>query len=192
MGRACRGQAAMLRLSPCPPPRPPPNHPSPCAPLCPLLPPWCPQERRTQLFSATMTSKVAKLQRACLRDPVKGELRGVGGFAVSDVACCVCMRVRSRTPPGVRLRASPGLHAACLSLRGTHPARSPSPPPPPASPAPPAVEVASKYSTVDTLRQQYMFVPAKHKDCYLTFLLTGGWGRRGWVAAAGPGCLWRR
>jgi ATP-dependent RNA helicase DDX47/RRP3 len=54
-----------------------------------------------------MTSKVAKLQRACLRDPVK-------------------------------------------------------------------VEVASKYSTVDTLRQQYMFVPAKYKDCYLTFVLTGG------------------
>lgn len=63
-----------------------------------------PKERRTQLFSATMTSKVAKLQRACLRDPAK-------------------------------------------------------------------VEVASKYSTVDTLRQQYMFVPAKYKDCYLIFLL---------------------
>ena len=31
------------------------------------------QERRTQLFSATMTSKVAKLQRACLKDPVKVE-----------------------------------------------------------------------------------------------------------------------
>lgn len=29
--------------------------------------------RRTQLFSATMTSKVAKLQRACLRDPVRVE-----------------------------------------------------------------------------------------------------------------------
>jgi ATP-dependent RNA helicase DDX47/RRP3 len=64
-----------------------------------------PRERRTQLFSATMTSKVAKLQRACLRSPVK-------------------------------------------------------------------VEVASKYSTVDTLRQQYLFVPAKYKDCYLAFLLT--------------------
>lgn len=64
-----------------------------------------PKERRTQLFSATMTNKVAKLQRACLRDPVK-------------------------------------------------------------------VEVASKYSTVDTLRQQYLFVPAQYKDCYLTFLLT--------------------
>lgn len=33
------------------------------------------------------------------------------------------------------------------------------------------VEVAHKYSTVDTLRQQYIFVPAKHKDCYLTFIL---------------------
>lgn len=64
-----------------------------------------PRDRRTQLFSATMTSKVAKLQRACLRNPVK-------------------------------------------------------------------VEVAAKYTTVDTLRQQYMFVPSKYKDCYLTFLLT--------------------
>ena len=25
------------------------------------------------------------------------------------------------------------------------------------------VEVTSKYSTVDTLRQQYLFIPAKHK-----------------------------
>lgn len=55
-----------------------------------------PKERRTFLFSATMTNKVAKLQRACLRNPVK-------------------------------------------------------------------VEVSNKYSTVDTLRQQYMFVPAKFK-----------------------------
>mmetsp|Transcript_26315 Transcript_26315/g.71197 ORF Transcript_26315/g.71197 Transcript_26315/m.71197 type:complete len:447 (+) Transcript_26315:177-1517(+) len=63
-----------------------------------------PRERRTQLFSATMTSKVQKLQRACLVSPVK-------------------------------------------------------------------VEVASKYSTVDTLRQQYLFLPAKFKDCYLAFVL---------------------
>ena len=55
-----------------------------------------PKERRTQLFSATMTSKVAKLQRACLDNPVK-------------------------------------------------------------------VEVDTKYRTVDTLRQQYLFIPAKHK-----------------------------
>ncbi|KAK3287375.1 DEAD-box ATP-dependent RNA helicase 10 [Cymbomonas tetramitiformis] len=60
--------------------------------------------RRTMLFSATMTSKVAKLQRACLSNPVK-------------------------------------------------------------------VEVSSKYQTVDTLRQQYVFVPAKYKDCYSTYAL---------------------
>jgi ATP-dependent RNA helicase DDX47/RRP3 len=62
-----------------------------------------PSERRTQLFSATMTNKVAKLQRACLRDPVK-------------------------------------------------------------------VEVSAKYSTVESLKQHYLFIPAKHKDCYATFL----------------------
>ncbi|KAF7838325.1 DEAD-box ATP-dependent RNA helicase 10 [Senna tora] len=55
-----------------------------------------PQQRRTFLFSATMTKKVQKLQRVCLRNPVK-------------------------------------------------------------------IEAASKYSTVDTLKQQYRFLPAKHK-----------------------------
>ncbi|XP_030457077.1 DEAD-box ATP-dependent RNA helicase 10-like isoform X1 [Syzygium oleosum] len=64
-----------------------------------------PRERRTYLFSATMTKKVKKLQRACLRNPVK-------------------------------------------------------------------IEAASKYSTVDTLKQQYRFVPAKYKDCYLVYVLT--------------------
>ena len=34
-----------------------------------------PSERRTMLFSATMTKKVAKLQRASLKDPVKVERR---------------------------------------------------------------------------------------------------------------------
>ncbi|XP_075498670.1 DEAD-box ATP-dependent RNA helicase 10 [Primulina tabacum] len=64
-----------------------------------------PRERITFLFSATMTKKVKKLQRACLKNPVK-------------------------------------------------------------------IEVASKYSTVDTLKQQYCFVPAKYKDCYLVYILT--------------------
>eukprot|EP00850_Spirogloea_muscicola_P002410 SM000009S23539 [mRNA] locus=s9:609063:612293:+ [translate_table: standard] len=64
-----------------------------------------PKERKTYLFSATMTTKVAKLQRACLKNPVK-------------------------------------------------------------------VEVSSKYSTVETLRQQYLFIPAKYKDCYLCFILS--------------------
>ncbi|KAK4393391.1 DEAD-box ATP-dependent RNA helicase 10 [Sesamum angolense] len=56
-----------------------------------------PRDRRTYLFSATMTKKVKKLQRACLKNPVK-------------------------------------------------------------------IEAASKYSTVDTLKQQYRFVPAKYKS----------------------------
>uniref|UniRef100_A0A7N0V5S9 DEAD-box ATP-dependent RNA helicase 10 n=1 Tax=Kalanchoe fedtschenkoi TaxID=63787 RepID=A0A7N0V5S9_KALFE len=64
-----------------------------------------PRERRTYLFSATMTKKVKKLERACLRDPVK-------------------------------------------------------------------IEAAAKYSTVETLKQQFRFIPAKHKDCYLVFILT--------------------
>jgi ATP-dependent RNA helicase DDX47/RRP3 len=63
-----------------------------------------PKERHTFLFSATMTSKVAKLQRASLTDPVK-------------------------------------------------------------------VEVSSKYSTVDTLLQHYVFLPAKLKDVYLCWLV---------------------
>ena len=63
-----------------------------------------PRERRTLLFSATMTSKVQKLQRACLSDPVR-------------------------------------------------------------------VEVSSKYSTVDTLVQSYCFLPARHKDIVLAYLL---------------------
>jgi ATP-dependent RNA helicase DDX47/RRP3 len=75
-----------------------------------------PRERRTQLFSATMTSKVQKLQRACLQSPVK-------------------------------------------------------------------VEVAAKYSTVATLRQQYAFVPAKHKDAYLALVLNELSGCTGMVRA---------
>lgn len=63
-----------------------------------------PKERHTYLFSATMTSKVAKLQRASLQDPVK-------------------------------------------------------------------VEVSNKYSTVDSLQQYYLFIPAKNKDVYLVYLL---------------------
>ncbi|KAG8638200.1 hypothetical protein MANES_14G010605v8 [Manihot esculenta] len=64
-----------------------------------------PRDRKTYLFSATMTKKVKKLQRACLRNPVK-------------------------------------------------------------------IEAASKYSIVDTLKQQYRFIPAKYKDCYLVYILT--------------------
>jgi superfamily II DNA/RNA helicase len=37
--------------------------------------------------------------------------------------------------------------------------------------SPVKIEVAHKYSTVDTLRQQYCFIPAKYKDCYLAYVL---------------------
>ncbi|KAG2579962.1 hypothetical protein PVAP13_6NG302700 [Panicum virgatum] len=63
-----------------------------------------PKERRTFLFSATMTGKVKKLQRACLRNPVK-------------------------------------------------------------------LKVSSKYSTVDTLREEFYLVPADDKDCCLVYIL---------------------
>jgi len=33
------------------------------------------------------------------------------------------------------------------------------------------IEVAAKYSTVDSLLQHYLFIPAKYKDVYLTFLI---------------------
>ncbi|KAL2927847.1 DEAD-box ATP-dependent RNA helicase 10 [Bienertia sinuspersici] len=69
-----------------------------------------PLKRRTFLFSATMTKKVKKLQRACLRNPVK-------------------------------------------------------------------IETTTKYSTVDTLKQQFLFVPAKHKHCYLVYILMEMSGR---------------
>lgn len=65
----------------------------------------CPQERSTFLFSATMTNKVQKLQRACLkRDAVK-------------------------------------------------------------------IQVSTKYQTVDSLIQEYIFVPSAHKDTYLYQIL---------------------
>lgn len=70
-----------------------------------------PKERHTYLFSATMTTKVAKLQRASLTNPVK-------------------------------------------------------------------VEVSGNYTTVDTLLQYYIFIPAKHKDTYLTYILNEVAGHR--------------
>lgn len=64
-----------------------------------------PKTRTTVLFSATMTSKVQKLEKASLNNPSK-------------------------------------------------------------------IEINSKYTTVSTLVQNYMFIPEKYKDTYLAFLLT--------------------
>lgn len=65
---------------------------------------FLPRERRTYLFSATMSSKVESLQRACLRDPLR-------------------------------------------------------------------VSVSTKYQTVSTLLQNYLFIPHAHKDTYLVYLI---------------------
>ncbi|KAK4044134.1 P-loop containing nucleoside triphosphate hydrolase protein [Parachaetomium inaequale] len=65
---------------------------------------FLPRERRTFLFSATMSSKVESLQRASLRDPLKVSIS------------------------------------------------------------------SSKYQTVSTLVQNYIFIPHKHKDTYLIYL----------------------
>ncbi|KAH6634929.1 P-loop containing nucleoside triphosphate hydrolase protein [Chaetomium sp. MPI-SDFR-AT-0129] len=65
---------------------------------------FLPRERRTFLFSATMSSKVESLQRASLRDPLKVSIS------------------------------------------------------------------SSKYQTVSTLVQNYLFVPHMHKDTYLIYL----------------------
>lgn len=62
------------------------------------------EDRKTMLFSATMTTKVAKLQRASLKNPVR-------------------------------------------------------------------VEVGTKYSTVSTLSQYYLFLPFAQKDLYLVYLM---------------------
>lgn len=63
-----------------------------------------PKDRNTFLFSATMTTKVAKLQRASLRNPAR-------------------------------------------------------------------VEVGTKYQTVSTLKQHYLFLPFSQKDLYLVYLM---------------------
>ncbi|TPX12490.1 uncharacterized protein E0L32_006902 [Thyridium curvatum] len=72
---------------------------------------FIPRERRTYLFSATMSSKVESLQRASLRDPVR--------VSVSS----------------------------------------------------------SKYQTVSTLKQYYLFIPQIHKDVYLIYLLNEFFGK---------------
>ena len=76
-----------------------------------------PRERNTLLFSATMTSKVAKLQKASLVNPVK-------------------------------------------------------------------VEVSSRFQTPKTLVQQYLFIPAKWKDCYLAYVLDEFKGQSSIIFAA--------
>lgn len=73
-----------------------------------------PKDRKTLLFSATMTDKVSKLQRTSLKDPVK-------------------------------------------------------------------IQVSSKYQTVSTLVQNYLFIPAKDKDVNLVYMLNEYHGNTAFV-----------
>ena len=55
-----------------------------------------PRERRTYLYSATMTTKVAKLQRASLQAPVKVEVSTkytTVSSLVQQVCVCMCVCV---------------------------------------------------------------------------------------------------
>ena len=79
--------------------------------------------RHTFLFSATMTSKVAKLQRASLSRPIK---------------------VDAKPPPGEDGGADGGAEGGGSVV---------------------------KYNMPKGLTQQYCFLPAKHKDCYLVHTL---------------------
>ncbi|KAF7321335.1 ATP-dependent rRNA helicase [Mycena kentingensis (nom. inval.)] len=80
-----------------------------------------PTERTTYLFSATMTSKVAKLQRASLSNPVKVEVS----------SRCVHTLIH----------------------------------------APSTTNAQTRYQTVSTLLQYYLFIPLKDKETYLVSLV---------------------
>ena len=87
-----------------------------------------PKERTTFLFSATMTTKVEKLQRASLYNPIKLEVSSKSAsslFVSWGFLCCEIIII--------------------LFL--------------------------IRYSTVDSLLQHYVFIPAKYKDCYLAYIL---------------------
>ena len=40
------------------------------------------------------------------------------------------------------------------------------------------IEVNTKYKTVDTLEQSYLFRPAKYKECYLVYLVNQFAGKK--------------
>ncbi len=89
-----------------------------------------PRERRTCLFSATMTSKVAKLQKASLIDPVKVEVSN-----------------KFQTPKVLLFTSF------CPSEPNS------------------LINFIFDFFSPQQLVQQYLFIPAKYKDCYLAYLL---------------------
>ncbi|KAL2336707.1 hypothetical protein Fmac_011153 [Flemingia macrophylla] len=98
-----------------------------------------PRDRRTFLFSATMTKKNADTWFSWL-------LTSSSKFMLLNAnrPSCTLAVAGSEAPKSL-------FEESC---EGT------------------TIEAASKYSTVDTLKQQYRFLPARHKDCYLVYILT--------------------
>ena len=119
-----------------------------------------PKERRTQLFSATMTTKVTALCRpGCIflspnasASPCSTD--GAGRLCrveISEGTSCEVLRQNMHVVQQYLLSINvqvAKLQRACLQN-------------------PVKVEVSQKYTTVDTLRQQYIFFPAKHKVYWL-------------------------
>ena len=150
----------------------------------------CPRERNTFLFSATMTSKVKKLQRASLSNPVKVEVSSkyqaslASSVSLPHHVPSLSLTTFLSLSLQVALSLSPSLslsHTAPLILRPPPFLRFSLCMPPPIYPICTFPYVLSHmYSpnrllhlkqTVRTLVQQYAFMPAKHKDCYLTYIL---------------------
>jgi len=76
-----------------------------------------PQERTTYLFSATMTTKVAKLQRASLVNPVRVEVSSKYGPVIDVASCTETIRVDTRPcPPYCNIIfSSPWFIKMCIS-----------------------------------------------------------------------------
>ena len=117
-----------------------------------------PRERTTYLFSATMTSKVQKLQRASLINPVRVEASTK--YATVDTLKQQVRRQRSVSCHVCFESLASLLHCLDVSCHGCNRSGG-----------------ASRFEwwlEVDVRvagAVQYAFVPAKYKDCYLVYLL---------------------
>ena len=100
-----------------------------------------PRSRTTFLFSATMTTKVAKLQRAAMRDPVKVQVNSKYQTVKTLIQRCVLESFHCRS----RLYLASHVWVC-------HQARS-------------------CLASLSFLVTRYLFIPEKYKDCYLVYIL---------------------
>lgn len=76
-----------------------------------------PRERRTFLFSATMTSKVAKLQRASLKNPARVSLSEAVFHSTPAKPLSLLCGQMSLLSSGWRWCLQPPSYVCCLSKR---------------------------------------------------------------------------